>query len=167
MSNSFSNRVSASLSATAVGNIKTAITSIKTNLPFLVGLTNGERQAIPKINEANKVFTADALTAAVNNNNIIPAYVSATELKLDLDLYNALDEVNLLLSQLNEQVNDTQMLAGSEAYISALTIYRLFGAAAKAGVPGADTVYDMLANRFNISASTPASTNSADGTGGA
>ncbi len=148
MSNTFSNRVSASLAAAAITNIKTAIATIKTNMPFLVGLTVQERINIPKISEANRVFTADGLNAVANNANMLPAYFNAAELKLDYELYVALDEINLLLAQLSELVNDTQMLAGSEAYISALTAYRLFAAAALAGVPGADAVYDALAQRF-------------------
>ena len=46
------------------------------------------------------------------------------------------------------KLNDTQMIAGSEAYVTALTAYRLFDAAAKAGVAGADTVNDLLKVRF-------------------
>ena len=148
MSNTFSNRVSASLSATAISNVKTAITTIKTNMPFLLGITTQERQTMPKISEANRVFTADAINAVANNANMLPAYFTASELKLDYDLYVALDEINVLISQLAELVNDTQMLAGSEAYISALSAYRLFGAAAEGGVPGADSIYETLAQRF-------------------
>ncbi|GBL35327.1 hypothetical protein EMGBS15_09220 [Filimonas sp.] len=161
MSNSFSNRVSATLAAAAIANIKTAIATIKTNMPFLVGITTQERQTIPKINEANRVFTADALNAVANNANMLPAYFNAAELKLDYDLYTALDEINLLITQLAELINDTQTLAGSEAYISALSAYRLFGAAAAGGVPGADAVYEALAQRFKNqgpSGETPAPT---------
>ena len=40
------------------------------------------------------------------------------------------------------------MLCGSEAYASSLTAYRLFEAAASAGLPGADSVYNALKQRF-------------------
>lgn len=148
MSNTFSNRVSASLAATAITNIKDALHTIKTQMPFLIGLTTEERMTIPKISEANRVFTADALNAIANNADMLPTYFQAGELKLDFDLYTALDEINLIMGQLAEQVSDTQMLAGSEAYISALTSYRLFGAAAAAGVPGSDAIYNALKVRF-------------------
>jgi hypothetical protein len=148
MSNSFSNRVSAAVAPADITAIKAAIASIKTKLPFLIGLTAAERQTIPKINEANRVFTSDAISAVVNNADMLPAYFNAGELRKDLELYTALDEVALMLAQLSEQVSDTQMLAGSEAFITALSSYRLFGAAAAAGVPGADAIADMLAARF-------------------
>jgi hypothetical protein len=148
MSNSFSNRVSAGLIAADITAIKAAIATIKTKLPFLVGLTTAERQSIPKMNQMNRLFATDAVNAVANNADMLPAYFTAGELRKDLDLYVALDEIALVLAQLSEQVSDTQMLAGSEAYISALSAYRLFGSAATAGVPGADAVADMLAARF-------------------
>ena len=40
--------------------------------------------------------------------------------------------------------------------MSALALYRLFGSAAEAGVPGADTIVDHLKERFNQSTSNPA-----------
>jgi hypothetical protein len=153
MSNSLSNRINASLAPAAITNIKTAIATIKTNLPFLLGLTPEERIALPKINVANRVFVADALNAVINNASMLPAYFVAADLKNDYDLYVALDEINLLFSQLAEQINDTQMLAGSEAFVSALSAYRLFAAAAAGGVQGADAVNDMLAERFKTQGS--------------
>ncbi len=148
MSNLFSNRVAATLPAASIATIKTAIATIKTNLPFLVGLTTEERASIPKISEVNRVFTKDALNAVQNNASMLPGYYNPADLRMDMELYEAIDEINLLINQLSELINDTQMLAGSEAYISALAAYRLFGAAAAAGVPGADAIYDSLAARF-------------------
>ncbi|MFM2387448.1 MAG: hypothetical protein RL660_2205 [Bacteroidota bacterium] len=148
MSNTFTNRVSAAVAPADLTAIKTAIATIKSKLPFLIGLTNEERISIPKISEANRVFTSDAIMAVANNADMLPAYFNATELKRDLELYNTLDEIAIMLAQLTEQVSDTQMLAGSEAYVSALSAYRLFGAASVAGVAGADAIYDLLAARF-------------------
>lgn len=66
----------------------------------------------------------------------------------DYQLYLQLDEFLGLTETLLEKLSDTQMLAGSEAYSNALVAYRLFGSAAKAGLNGADSVYDKLASRF-------------------
>jgi hypothetical protein len=49
---------------------------------------------------------------------------------------------------LSEKISDTQMLAGSEAYITSLAAYRMFEGAAKAGMAGADSVYDELKQHF-------------------
>jgi hypothetical protein len=51
-------------------------------------------------------------------------------------------------------MEDTQMLAGSEAYSSALTAYKLFQAASEAGLKGSDAIYDSLKARFAQTSST-------------
>ena len=118
-------------------------------LPFLIGLTIDERKTIPKIDNSNKTFTEDALTGAQSTYaSILPTYVNVAEMALDLSLFKQLDEFVLLANDLSEQLRDTQMLAGSEAYISGLTIYRLSEAGANAGIPGADTFYKQLQERF-------------------
>ncbi|MEN9909451.1 MAG: hypothetical protein RLZZ540_2600 [Bacteroidota bacterium] len=47
-----------------------------------------------------------------------------------------------------ERIDDTKMLAGSEAYNVALSLYKSFGSAADTGVIGADSIVDQLKQRF-------------------
>ena len=63
-------------------------------------------------------------------------------------LFTQLDEIIMMTKQLLEKMEDTQLLAGSEAYTSALTLYKLFGSAADAGVAGTDTIVSQLKQRF-------------------
>lgn len=148
MANVQNNRISASITAEQMQTVKTALKTIYQQLPFLIGLTVEERQALPKINIANKSFVEDCLAAMSNNPDMLPAYISTSEVDRDFSLFRQLDELVLIVGQLSEQLRDTQMLAGSEAYSQALISYRLFEAAARAGMPGADTVYDTLRERF-------------------
>ncbi|MBO9617716.1 MAG: hypothetical protein J7539_01665 [Niabella sp.] len=148
MTNATFNRVDATLTPEAVQTVKDHIAAIQQSLPFLVGLTGTERMALPKINVGNKVFTEDAIQAAVNNTALLPSFVSVDEMKKDLSLYHSLDELVLLVQQLAEKLSDTQLLAGSEAYTSALAIYKIFGAAADAGVQGTKTLHEQLKQRF-------------------
>jgi len=149
MANQQTNRINVTLTAAQITAVKNAITTIHTNLPFLLGITPEERMALPKINVQNKVFTEDALSVAQNNANILPAFINVANLANDYTLYNQLDELRVLINQLNEKIEDTQMLAGSEAYVSALTIFKLAKAGAEAGVPGMDTIAEQLGNRFS------------------
>ena len=148
MANITNNRLSITMTAAQITAVKTAIQTIQTNMPFLLGLTMEERSSLPKINVANKAFTEDAINAMVNNPTLLPAYFNVAEMQKDMTLFAQLDELNILINQLAERVSDTQMLAGSEAYVSALAAYRNFEAAANAGVSGADTIYDLLKSRF-------------------
>lgn len=80
---------------------------------------------------------------------MLPSFLNVTHMQNDLKLFIQLDELTGLVRQLLEKLEDTQMLAGSESYVSALTGYKLFSAAAEAGVPGSDSIYDNLKARFN------------------
>ena len=149
MSNINSNRLDVSLNPQEVTQINAAITNIEVLMPFLTGLTTEERIAIPKINVANKAFTEDAINSAVNNPSLFPGYIIPADMQKDLLLFGQLDVLATSLRRVLEKVEDTLMLAGSESYISALAVYRSIGAAAKAGVPGADSLYQQLRARFS------------------
>ncbi len=153
-----SNRLSVTLTPAAITAIKAAIATVDTQLPFLIGLTNAERKAIPKIDVNNKVFVEDALTAINNNGGILPNYINAVEIGKDLELFEQLDELVQLVGQLYDKLKDTQMLAGSEAYVSSLVAYKLFASAADAGLPGAESIHNQLKQRFTVSGGTDTTT---------
>ena len=122
--------------------------NVREQLPFLVGLTNTERQTLPKMSPVNRAFTEDAISVISNNTDMFPAYLDGNELSKDLQLYDQLDELLVMATQVCELIRDTQLLAGSEAYTTALASYRLVGAAAGGGLPGAKSVYEKLRKRF-------------------
>lgn len=148
MANLSNNRVNVTATAAQVTAVKAAFQTIMTNLPFLTGLTAEERKTLNAIDVNNKVFAEDALAAAVNNPTLVPAYISIPNMQLDMTLFSQLDEISGLANQLCERIEDTKMLAGSEAYNTALSLYKSFGAAADAGVLGADSIVDKLKTRF-------------------
>ena len=148
MSNLSNNRIDTVISDADLAKVNTALNDIESTLSFLIGLTVEERVQLPKINVANKSFTQDAINAVVNNSAMLPAYLDKTAMEKDMDLYLQLDKLAIRIRQLLEKIDDTQMLAGSEAFVAALTAYKLFAAAAAAGVAGSDAVYDTLKERF-------------------
>lgn len=148
MSNLLNNRVNSTATPAQVTAVKAAFQTILTNMPFLVGLTADERKSLNAIDVNNKAFTEDALAAAVNNPTLVPAYLSVPNLQSDLTLFTQMDEISGLANQLCERIEDTKMLAGSEAYNVALGLYKSFGSAADAGVIGANSIVDKLKTRF-------------------
>ena len=148
MSNLSNNRLNITATAAQITAVKTALQAVTTNLPFLIGLTTEERIALPAINVSNKAFTEDAINAAVNNASLIPSYVSVPNMQNDMTLFTQLDEIIILVKQLLEKLEDTQLWAGSEAYVGGLSTYKLIASAADAGVPGADAIYNQLKQRF-------------------
>lgn len=154
MSNLTNNRINTTATAAQITAAKAGIQAVLTNLPFLTGLTIEERIALPAIDVSNKAFTEDAINAGVNNATLLPTYVSVANMQNDLTLFTQLDEIIILVKQLLERLEDTQLLAGSEAYVSALMVYKLFGAAADAGVPGTDAIVAQLKQRFTTNGNT-------------
>jgi|APEBP8051072210_1049370.scaffolds.fasta_scaffold01532_3 hypothetical protein len=149
MANLSNNRLNITATTAQITAVKTALQTIATNLPFLTGLTVEERITLPAINVSNKAFTEDAINVAVNNSTLIPAYVNVPSMQNDLTLFTQLDEIIILTKQLLEKLEDTQLLAGSEAYVGALAVYKLISSASDAGVPGTDAIYDQLRQRFS------------------
>ena len=162
MANLTNNRISAEVTTTAEQQVKDGIQMIQDALPFLIGLTTTERVNLPKISVSNKVFTEDAINLAVNNSELFPSFIKTEEMNNDITLYHKLDSISSLLQQLLEKVNDTQMLAGSEAYSAALVVYKVLGAASEAGIEGTKSAYDQLKERFAQSTSTTATTTTAE-----
>ncbi len=148
MSNLFDNILNITLTEAQISQFREGIIQAENGVPFLVGITKVQRMTIPKIAEGNLNFVQDSLNAMQDNTDMLPAYMNNDNLATDLTLYQQLDPLVQLVGQLYEKLRDTQMLAGSEAYISALAFYRMVEAAAKAGLPGADTVYEQLRQRF-------------------
>ena len=151
MSNLTNNRIDTVMTPAQIADVKNAITAINTAISFSVSLTAEERMTLPKISVANKSFTEDAINALDNNAAIFPAYLNVGQMQNDLKLYQQLDEIAIMLRQTLERIEDTRILAGSEAYVAALTVYKIVGAAAKAGIEGSETIYEQLRERFTTS----------------
>lgn len=148
MSNINANRLDFTLTQANIDAVLAAMNSVHTEIPGLTGLTVEERMNLPKINVSNKVFVEDTINVAVNNPQFVPAFVDATRMQTDLQLFEQLDALTVQSRRVTELLEDTQMLAGSESYVHALALYRFIGAAAQAGVPGADSIFDQLKARF-------------------
>ena len=67
MANLQNNRLNVTATAEQMTAVKTALQTINTNLPFLVGLTDAERSSLSSMDVNNKTFTEDALNSANNN----------------------------------------------------------------------------------------------------
>lgn len=150
------NRLNVTLTDPQFKALREAFKTINTELqPVIQALTIEERVTLPKMNVSNKAFVKDCIVAVKNNPEFMPAYLATDAMDKDYLLFDQLEEFLSLSASISEKLSDTQMLAGSEAYSNALAAYRLFGAAAKAGLNGADSVYDTLSTRFASQGTAP------------
>jgi hypothetical protein len=121
---------------------------ITANMPKLVSLTPEQRQTLPKMGDKTIAFVNKALGYARQNPKIVPAYLNMDEFAKDVDAVNKLFQVTTPIQKLSEEIDDTMMLAGSEAYAAALAFYTALKAAIAAGETGLKNVYDDMSARF-------------------
>jgi hypothetical protein len=153
------NRISIQITAAEVQSVKDAIATINGVVgKYLIALTPEERKALPKMSDGSLPFVTKALDYATTNPTFVPAYIDLPELKIDVDATAALLQIERPLEQLAQNLSDTVMLCGSEAYVTALTFYNSVKQAAKMKVPGAEPIANDLGERFAKSTSKAAKT---------
>jgi hypothetical protein len=117
------NAISATLSQDDRDAIGRAIQLIESRLPFLIDLVAEERTALPKMGDKTRAFVDKAFEVASTNPDFLPRSFDVEEMRKDLELYQDLNRIRMSLLQLQDMIDDTCMLAGSEAYTAALTVY--------------------------------------------
>jgi len=142
------NRISASIAAADKTAVLEAIRTIRTKLPFLVNLTPDERKGLPKLADKTLAFDQKCAGYMKAQPELVPSFVSTEELAMDRALAADLSDIARELDQVAEGVNDTIMLASSEAYMSDLSFYQNVRQAAQRGVVGIDAIYSDLSQRF-------------------
>lgn len=142
------NRISASLSGPDIAAISAAIQTIKTKLPFLIGLSDDDRRTMPKM--ADKSEGAHEKIKGYMNSNpeFTPAFVDAAEVGKDQTLREEILQFYPELKTLFRSVDDTLMQINSELWMADLAYYQNVRQAARRGVKDAQTIYDDLRERF-------------------
>lgn len=116
--------------------------------PYLQSLTPDERQSLNKMGDKTLPFVNKALAYADNEPAILPNYIDLDEGHRDGTTANQLDGLAKLGFPFMQAVEDTFMMAGSDAYAAGLGIYAGAQGAAKNNVPGAATIVADLGQRF-------------------
>jgi len=139
--------ISAVLSQQDIADIKTAINTIETKLPFLVVLTVDEKKGLFKLGDKSVSFVDEALNAAKNFPNILPKTFDTVEFEKDTVLCNVFADIAQPLAALSQKVDDTFTAVGSEALGEALQVYSYVQTAAPV-TPGLQPIADQLSERF-------------------
>ena len=143
------NQISAAISDQTLAQIETKISEIRQLLsPYLVNLTPEERTKLPKMSDKSVSFVSKVMEYIKTNPDLIPPMMDKEEMEKDFKLNQSLQPVFKILKQLSENVNETLMLTGHEAYVQALLYYATVKMAAKTGSPDAKTIQEDLGKRF-------------------
>ena len=143
------NRISLQIAEADMAEIEAAISTLNTKLkPLLVNLDDEERQQLPKMGNKTVSFVTKGISHIEANPSLVPPYLEVDDIKTDFEATTTMKPIHTSLKQLVELLDDSMMLAGSEAYTGILAFYNYIKGAAKAGIPGADVLYDDMKARF-------------------
>jgi hypothetical protein len=144
------NTISAEIPAATITEAKTKTEEIRTLLADVLttNLTAEDRQNRLKMGDKTIAFVGKTLEYAANNPALVPTYLDLDEAKKDYALVTATMSVLQGLDTLLRGLEDTQMVAGSEAYDAALIFYASLKGACRSNVPGAQAIYDELKKQF-------------------
>jgi hypothetical protein len=116
--------------------------------PFITALTPAERHALAKMGDKTLAFVENAHEQAGLNPSLVPPYLNMAAFDADFADAHGLGALLVAIEQIRSEIDDTKMLAGSEAYQAALVFYNSVKVAAAQNVPGAKSVYEALRVRF-------------------
>jgi len=116
--------------------------------PYLVTLTQQERQALVKMETESIKFLEVSHGIALENSELFPTFIKAAVFREEFSAAHELWLVANKVSQLNENINDTGMLAGNNAMETALIFYQTVKIAALHDIPGARVIYEELKPAF-------------------
>lgn len=142
------NLISAVFSAEDKAAVLAAIQTIKTKMPFILGLSAEARKEMARLGDKTVGFDVNCQAGMASMPELIPGFVDQPELAKDRALWAPVGEVLGELEQLTDSVRDTFDVIGSEVYDADRAFYNNVREAAKRGMPGAQTLYDTLKVRF-------------------
>lgn len=120
-----------------------------TLLPQLKTLSPEQRRELAKMGDKTLAFVQKSREYARINPDLIPRFVDMEEFETDFAATEVLRGLAQQLRPVLDAIEDSLMLAGSEAYQAALMFYRsVRSAAATQATPHAAGVYEDLSNRF-------------------
>lgn len=147
---SLSNRISTEITTGQSAAISAAIEALKAALApvLVVSLSAEERISTLKMGDRTLAFVGKTLEYATQNPTLVPGYIDLSEAKKDNELASHIYTIYQQLSTILRGIEDTGMVAGSEAYEAALIIYYSIKGASRSNVPGTQAMHDDLKQRF-------------------
>ena len=147
---STSNRISNVIPADVILEVTTKLNECKVALaPYLFALTEKERHDLFKMGDKT-VATVQKVKSYIDTNpEFAPSYMQTAEFIKDEAVVTALTPLQNIALQLFTDIDDTRLLAGSEALSEAMFYYGSVREAANKGVTNAKPIYDDLSQRFS------------------
>ena len=115
---------------------------------YTIALSPEERRKKAKMGNKTIAFVEKIMKYTLSNPEFIPTHLKIDELNIDFIAADVMTNMFRSSSQITNELNDTILLCGSEAYTATLMYYNAVKQATKDGVPGAKTIYEDLKKQF-------------------
>jgi hypothetical protein len=143
------NLVSISFASEELASFHQSIETLVNGLtPKLVSISSANRQELPKMGDKTVAFVTKAHQYTKEHSDLVPPYINPAEMEKDIVAVKELRAMLAPLQKLTTMIEDTAILAGSEAYSASLAFYGLLKNASKMNVPGTANAYQDLKERF-------------------
>lgn len=143
------NQISIEIPQEVIDTVTQKLQECKTTLaPYLQGLTVEERLSLFKMGDKTVATVQKTKSYVDTNPEFVPVYMDKTEFLKDEAVVSILSPIANLAAQLSADVNDTMMLAGSEALQAAMLYYGQVKEAQSKGIVTAKPIYEDLSQRF-------------------
>jgi len=121
-----------------------SINAIESQLPFMVSLSIEERLTTPKMSKKALDFVERSLTHSKENPKLIPPFITAQSLEMDVVLMKQLMRFLSIIQPLCQKMEDTYMQVSAEAYAAARVFYRTVKEGIKTKVERCEYIADDL-----------------------
>ena len=121
---------------------------IKALAPYVVALTPAQRHKLAKSGNKTFSFIDKAMKYAQQNPDLLPGFVTAEEMKQNMDNYTVMLGLLQVATQISSSLSDTTMQGSSDSYSLSLDFYNSAKQGAKKNIPNAKDIYKNLSARF-------------------
>lgn len=124
----YPNLISTSISNKEIKEILDAIRFVDKKLPELVTISDLEQSTLYKTKSDTIEFVLENLHIATQHPEIVPENVDVAEIRKDVELIKSIDKILKPIKELIKKLEDSQLVAGSEAYLPSIAIYNAYKA---------------------------------------
>ncbi len=144
------NQISIEIPSDVIAEVTTKIQECRNVLaPYLQALTAEDRSGLFKMGNKSLPTVQKIKSYIETNPEFVPGYMQKDEFLKDEAVVAQLTPIANLTEQLFSDLDDTRLLAGSEALQAALLYYGQVKEANKKGVVSAKPIYEDLRQRFS------------------
>lgn len=119
----YPNIISTAISESDLSEILDAIDFINKKLPGIEDISKEEMASLPKMERNTIDFVLENLKEAESHPELIPKDIDVAEIKKDAELINAIYRIVDPLKKIVKKLEETALVAGSEAYLPSIAIY--------------------------------------------